>query len=90
MSSKWAKAKRIGGGVWTFVKTPMGAFTAIYGFLVAFWGAAIVLFLLGWIKTGSSNNKAIWVERSSQVENGLFTLTGVGLIPWRVRDTYRE
>ena len=29
-------------------------------------------------------------ERSSQVENGLFTLTGVGLIPWRVRDTYRE
>jgi len=45
--SKWEKAKRIGRGVWTFVKTPMGAFTAIYGFCVAFWGAAIVLFLLG-------------------------------------------
>jgi hypothetical protein len=39
----------------------MGAFTAIYGFCVAFWGAAIVLFLLGWIKTGSSNQKAVWV-----------------------------
>ena len=59
--SKWEKAKRIGRGVWTFVKTPMGAFTAIYGFCVAFWGAAIVLFLLGWIKTGSSNQKAVWV-----------------------------
>ncbi|CAD6568158.1 MAG: hypothetical protein TREMPRED_004307 [Tremellales sp. Tagirdzhanova-0007] len=87
--SKWEKTKRIGRGVWTFVKTPMGAFTAVYGFLVAFWGAAIVLFLLGWIKTGSKNEKNIWVEISSQVENGLFTLTGVGLIPWRVRDTYR-
>lgn len=30
------------------------------------------------------------VEISSQVVNGLFTVTGVGLIPWRVRDTYRE
>lgn len=30
------------------------------------------------------------VEISSQVENGLFTLTGVGLIPWRVQDTYRQ
>ncbi|KAK4690078.1 hypothetical protein P7C73_g67, partial [Tremellales sp. Uapishka_1] len=83
------KARRVLRGVWTFVKTPMGAITAIYGFLVAFWGAAIVLFLLGWIKTGSQNQKDIWVEISSQVENGLFTVTGVGLIPWRVTDTYR-
>lgn len=34
-------------GAWAFVKTPIGIITAIYGFLVAFWGAAIVLFLLG-------------------------------------------
>lgn len=84
------KARRIGKGVWQFVKTPMGAFTAIYGFLVAFWGAAIILFLVRWINAGSSEENDIWVEISSQVENGLFTLTGVGLIPWRVIDTYRR
>lgn len=84
------RIRRILRGVWTFVKTPMGFITAVYGFLVAFWGAAIVLFLLGWIKTGSSENKDIWVEISSQVENGLFTVTGIGLIPWRVMDAYRE
>ncbi|KIR34432.1 hypothetical protein I310_02645 [Cryptococcus deuterogattii CA1014] len=76
-------------GFWTFVKTPMGFLTAIYGFAVVFWGAAIVLFLLGWIPTSSKYRQDVWVEISSQVENGLFTVTGVGLIPWRVIDTYR-
>jgi hypothetical protein len=89
-SSKRAKAKRALRGFWAFVKTPMGAFTAIYGFLCAFWGAAIVLFLLGWIPTSSKDTQDKWVEISSQVCNGLFTITGVGLIPWRVVDTYRE
>jgi hypothetical protein len=53
--------KRTGAGVWSFVKTPMGFVTAVYGFLVVFWGAAIVLFLLGWIPTNSKNTKDIWV-----------------------------
>ncbi|WWC93115.1 uncharacterized protein L201_008082 [Kwoniella dendrophila CBS 6074] len=83
------KAKRMLKGLWTFVKTPMGFITAIYGFLVVFWGAAIVLFLLGWIPTNSKNTQDVWVEISSQIENGLFTVTGIGLIPWRVIDTYR-
>jgi Protein of unknown function (DUF2985) len=30
------------------------------------------------------------VELTSQIENGLFTLTGIGLIPVRTIDTYRE
>lgn len=89
-SSKRAKIKRGLRGFWAFVKTPMGAFTAIYGFLCAFWGAAIVLFLLGWIPTSSKDTQDKWVEISSQVCNGLFTITGVGLIPWRVVDTYRK
>ncbi|WWD20032.1 hypothetical protein CI109_104505 [Kwoniella shandongensis] len=84
-----AKVKRALQGLWTFVKTPMGFITAVYGFLVAFWGAAIVLFLLGWIPTSSKYRQDVWVEISSQVENGLFTVTGVGLIPWRALDTYR-
>ncbi|BEI84861.1 hypothetical protein CcaverHIS002_0502620 [Cutaneotrichosporon cavernicola] len=76
-------------GLWAYLKTPMGVVTAIYGFLVVFWGAAIVLFLLGWIPTSSRNTQDIWIEISSQVVNGLFTVTGVGLIPWRAIDTYR-
>ncbi|KAK6909033.1 hypothetical protein I203_103043 [Kwoniella mangroviensis CBS 8507] len=88
-SSKRAKIMRGLKGVWAFVKTPMGFITAVYGFLVAFWGAGIVLFLLGWIPTSSKYRQDVWVEICSQVENGLFTVTGVGLIPWRVIDTYR-
>jgi len=33
---------------------------------------------------------SLTAEISSQVENGLFTVTGVGLIPWRAMDTYRQ
>lgn len=33
--------------------------------------------------------RVFWVEVSSQIENGLFTVTGIGLIPSRVLDTYR-
>jgi hypothetical protein len=55
-----------------------------------FWGAAIVFFLAKFINFHNSNTQGFWVEVSSQVENGLFTLTGIGLIPVRAIDTYRE
>lgn len=84
-----AKLKAALKGLWVYLKTPMGVITAIYGFCVVFWGAAIVLFLLGWIPTSSKDTQDKWVEISSQVVNGLFTVTGVGLIPWRAMDTYR-
>jgi hypothetical protein len=84
-----AKLKAALKGLWAYLKTPMGIITAIYGFNVVFWGAAIVLFLLGWIPTSSKDTQDKWVEISSQVVNGLFTVTGVGLIPWRAMDTYR-
>ena len=80
------KFRRAMSGLWVFLKTPMGIFAAIYGFLVVFSGAALVLFLAGWIDHG--NNKDYWVEVFSQMVNALFTITGVGLIPWRVMDTY--
>ncbi|ODN78261.1 hypothetical protein L202_03910 [Cryptococcus amylolentus CBS 6039] len=88
-SSQKQKLRLALKGLWAFVKTPMGFVTAIYGFLVVFWGAAIVLFLLGWIDVGGGDKQSVWVEISSQVVNGLFTVTGVGLIPWRSLDTYR-
>jgi len=84
-----AKYRRTLKGLWQFLKTPTGIITGIYGFLVAFWGAAIVLFLLKWINVHNTQTQKFWIEISSQVENALFTLTGVGLIPWRVMDTYR-
>ncbi|KAJ3512536.1 hypothetical protein NLJ89_g3460 [Agrocybe chaxingu] len=49
-----SKVRRTLMGVWSFLKTPMGIITGIYGFLV-----------------------------------GLFTVTSIGLIPYRVLDTYR-
>ncbi|KAG2156153.1 hypothetical protein DEU56DRAFT_222498 [Suillus clintonianus] len=84
-----AKVKRTLQGVWSFLKTPMGIITGIYGFLVVFWGAALVLFLLKWINLHNANTQGFWVEVCSQVVCGLFTVTGIGLIPFRALDTYR-
>ncbi|KAG9039627.1 hypothetical protein FRB95_009208 [Tulasnella sp. JGI-2019a] len=83
------RIRRILWGVADFVSTPVGACTALYGFLCAFWGAAIVLFLAKIINLHNHDLQNFWIEVSSQVTNGLFTATGVGLIPWRVIDTYR-
>lgn len=71
-----------------------------------FWGAAIVIFLAKIINFHNENTQGFWVEVSSQVTNGeitntpshttahpvigLFTVTGIGLIPSRVLDTYRQ
>ncbi|KAF7977456.1 hypothetical protein HWV62_3635 [Athelia sp. TMB] len=87
--SKPSTIRRTLAGLWSFLKTPMGVIAAIYGFLVAFWGAAIVFFLAKFINFHNANTQGFWVEVSSQVVNGLFTVTGVGLIPARAVDTYR-
>ncbi|KAG7096845.1 hypothetical protein E1B28_004253 [Marasmius oreades] len=84
-----ARIRRSLMGVWSFLKTPMGIVTGIYGFLVVFWGAAIVLFLAKIINLHDADKQGFWVEVSSQVTNGLFTVTGIGLVPSRVLDTYR-
>ncbi|KAF9055465.1 hypothetical protein BDZ89DRAFT_937908 [Hymenopellis radicata] len=84
-----SKIKRTLRGVWSFLKTPMGIIVGIYGFLVVFWGAAIVFFLAKIINFHNENTQGFWVEVSSQVVNGLFTVTGLGLLPSRVLDTYR-
>jgi hypothetical protein len=57
---------------------------------LVFWGAAIIFFLASFINFHNANTQGFWVEVSSQVENALFTLTGIGLIPVRAIDTYRE
>ena len=45
-----------------YVSTPLGAFVTIYATLLTFWGAAWVLFLIGWIPAG--DRQAYWVEVS--------------------------
>lgn len=57
--------------------------------LIVFWGSGIVLFLVKWINLHDSVNQGYWTELCQQVETGLFSLTSIGLIPWRVVDTYR-
>ncbi|KAG2141790.1 uncharacterized protein EDB93DRAFT_1089213 [Suillus bovinus] len=84
-----SKARRKLHGVWSFLKTRQCIITGIYGFLVVFWGAALVLFLLKWINLHNANTQGFWVEVCSQVVCGLFTVTGIGLIPARALDTYR-
>jgi len=87
--TKRAKFRRIMQGVWSFLKTPMGMVTGIYGFLVVIWGTALVLILVKWINFHNLNTQTFWVEVCSQVECGLFTFTGIGLLPPRIMDTYR-
>lgn len=44
-------------------------------------GAAIVFFLAKWIPVKDTYTNDLWVEISSQVVNGLFTITGVRPLP---------
>ncbi|KAI0307282.1 hypothetical protein B0F90DRAFT_1932074 [Multifurca ochricompacta] len=83
------KFRRVMKGVWAFLRTPLGIAFGIYGFLVVFWGTAIVFFLAKWINLHNQTTQDFWEEVTQQIENGLFCLTGIGLIPWRIIDTYR-
>ncbi|KAI0650754.1 hypothetical protein C8Q79DRAFT_1006990 [Trametes meyenii] len=83
------KFRRVMQGVWSFVKTPLGIVTAIYGFFVVFWGTGIVFFLAKFINLHNDITQSFWVELCQQVETGLFTATSIGFIPFRVMDTYR-
>lgn len=55
---------------------------------MVFWGAAIVFFLAKIINLHNPYRQGFWVEISSQVVNGLFTVQGVGFLPWRIMDTW--
>ncbi|KAI9618706.1 hypothetical protein KEM48_006591 [Puccinia striiformis f. sp. tritici PST-130] len=79
---------RLAKGVRAFIVTPIGIIFTIYGILVVFWGAALVLILLGWLKITPQSNYRIWVEICSQVLNGLFTIPGIGLFPSRIIDSW--
>lgn len=55
-----------------------------------FWGTGIVFFLAKFINFHNANTQGFWVEVCQQVETGLFSATSIGLIPFRVLDTWRK
>ena len=63
--------KEIAAQVWkgfvAFAKTPSGVFFVAYGFLVVFWGAALVLILARAIPMPSDYRRNVWVEICSQI-----------------------
>ena len=80
---------------WKFFLTPFGFLITIYGLNVVAWGAMIFFVLLQAAPAmchPSCNDdysaRKIWIEIDSQILNGLFCVTGFGLIPWRFRDFY--
>lgn len=53
--------KKVWIGLVQFLRTPLGVAVAIYGVLVVFWGAALVLILMGAVPM-SNKQQHLWVE----------------------------
>lgn len=64
----------------------MGLFVTVYATLITLFGAAWVLFLIGWISLGSKEDYIINVIDNVLV--ALFAIMGDGLAPFRAVDTY--
>ncbi|KAI9701614.1 MAG: hypothetical protein M1820_006385 [Bogoriella megaspora] len=86
LHSRRAKFKRSMKGFWQYVRRPLGLFVTVYATLITLFGAAWVLFLIGWISLGSK--KAYVVNVVDNVLVGLFAIIGDGLAPFRAIDTY--
>ncbi|RUP51272.1 hypothetical protein BC936DRAFT_149080 [Jimgerdemannia flammicorona] len=65
-----------------FARTPSGAFATFMMFMFVFWGAFLFLLLVNWVDFGEQ--QGLWVEITSQVENGFFSIMGIGLFPQRI------
>ena len=84
--------------------TWFGFAITIYCINVVAWGGMLFLLLCGaapemcWAPVGNGeyvrncnhidSPRRIWIEWDSQILNGLFCVTGFGLLPWRARDMY--
>ena len=60
----------------------------LYALNIVAWGGMLFLILVGAANRTMSDEQTrkVWVEIDSQILNALFCVTGLGLIPWRVRD----
>ncbi|KAJ3579258.1 hypothetical protein NPX13_g1308 [Xylaria arbuscula] len=84
---------------WDFYNTGFGLFFTVYALNVIGWGFMIVLLLGGaapqmcWVNgvyncDNINSPRRIWIEIDSQVLTALFSATGFGMAPWRIRDLY--
>ena len=86
LTSKRERIRRSWRGFKQYVRTPLGCFVVVYASLLTFWGAAWVLFLIGWLSAGP--RQAYFVEICDQILTALFCTVGIGLAPFRAVDTY--
>lgn len=86
LHSKRAKFKRTMRGFGRYIRNPLGFIVTLYFFLITFWGAAWVLFLIGWIYVG--DRQSYFVEICDQVLTALFCVVGITMFPFRLVDTY--
>lgn len=86
LHSRRAKFKRGMRGFARYIRKPVGFLVTLYAFLLTFWGAAWVLFLIGWISVGG--RQAYFIEICDQILTALFCVVGIGMAPWRAIDTY--
>ena len=64
----------------------LGLFVTVYATLITLFGAAWVLFLIGWISLGSRRDYVVNIVDNILV--ALFAIIGDGLAPFRAVDTY--
>lgn len=86
LHSRRAKFGRTMKGFGRYCRNPLGLLVTIYFFLITFWGAAWVLFLIGWISVGG--RQAYFVEICDQILTALFCVVGITMFPFRLYDTY--
>ncbi|KAB8291740.1 hypothetical protein EYC80_006535 [Monilinia laxa] len=86
LHSRRAKFKRSMKGFGQYVRRPLGLFITVYATLITLFGAAWVLFLIGWISLGSKKQYIVNVVDNVLV--ALFAIIGDGLAPFRAVDTY--
>ncbi|KAI8940481.1 hypothetical protein NX059_004164 [Plenodomus lindquistii] len=86
LHSRRAHFKRTMKGFGRYVRNPLGFIVTLYFFLITFWGAAWVLFLIGWIYVGDRQD--YFVEIADQILTALFCVVGITMFPFRIVDTY--
>lgn len=86
LHSRRERFKRSMRGFGRYVRKPVGFLVTLYAFLLTFWGAAWVLFLIGWLSVG--DRQAYFIEICDQILTALFCVVGIGMAPWRAVDTY--
>ncbi|KZT12507.1 uncharacterized protein LAESUDRAFT_638973 [Laetiporus sulphureus 93-53] len=81
--------RRVMRGVWSFMKTRMSCNRIRCTVVTVFWGSALVLFLARFINVHNDNTQNFWIELCQQILTGFFSLPSIGLMPFRIVDTYR-